>query len=561
MDSWTRRLIPFLFAAAAAAAFAGCGSTGDTIVEQVIQALRAGPGSLAMSTITVTGVPVDAQIEAGLSQAAQNYTTFTRDLSSATTGTPEGDLLLIGSPIGYNLRTRYLNLGIPLAEAFAANHDPAFRAQLIEMARWAHDSEARASALIALARWHDMADLQIFNEALINIDAGVRFAALESLIVWAHPREGMALLGAAADKDPQPILRVYAAAGLARMGDPAGLARLRQFLTDDPSWVVRAMAAKYIGENGTAEDYDILLGRIDPESTNDFVVAELCVSALKLYPKKKAAQLAAVPSRPTRAPSIPVGNLVLDDSMAYELDPLVVTAPRLAAQADLIDPRINAQLMFLLQKKNERQDAALQLDSALTALYQLTTQTGFNLQTRYTQLGYLLTEGLAGTTDYDIQNALENVARRSRDATMRAAALVSLAYVKDLRYLPLIQGGMIDSSITVRFAALESLLIMDDPGLELQVGSMARGDKSVPIQIYAAAAMWRMGDIFGREILLRLYQNPDWLTRAMADHYLGELGAGDEYSRLQRELDGEQDPAVKVELLAALVKLTPKKDQ
>ncbi|HEX4046786.1 MAG TPA: HEAT repeat domain-containing protein, partial [Elusimicrobiota bacterium] len=61
-------------------------------------------------------------------------------------------------------------------------------------------------------------------------------------------------------------------------------------------------------------------------------------------------------------------------------------------------------------------------------------------------------------------------------------------------------------------------------------------------------------------LLLRLYQSPDWLTRAMADHYLGELGDSDAYLRLQRELDGEQDPGVKAEILDALVKLNPKKD-
>jgi hypothetical protein len=49
------------------------------------------------------------------------------------------------------------------------------------------------------------------------------------------------------------------------------------------------MAAKYLGELGTAEDYDLLLRRIDGEVGNDFVVAEYCVSALKLWPKKKAA--------------------------------------------------------------------------------------------------------------------------------------------------------------------------------------------------------------------------------------------------------------------------------
>jgi HEAT repeat protein len=558
MRNSIRCLIPCAFAAVAAVFLAACGGL-DVVGNSLPQAYRPAPGSLAMSSMTPVDLPVDAQITAGLIHMVEKHGSFVRDLSTAATGTPEGDLLLVGSPIGYNLRNRFLDIGIPLSEAFAGNSDPAFRDQLIQMSRWENDDESRAAALLALARWHEIGYLQVFNEALVNIDPGVRFAALESLVVWNHPRQAEVLLAAAAEKDSQPILRVYAAAGLARLGDPAGLARLRLFL-DDPSWLVKAMAARYIGENGTAEDYDVLLNRVDQEVDNDFVVAEFCVSALKLYPKKKAAQQASVPAAPVRVPSIPVGNLVLDDSMAYELDPLVVTAPRVAAQVDLIDPRINSQLMRLLKKKSERQDATAQLDASLPTLYALTTLTGFNLQIRYTQLGYLLTEGLAGTTDYDIQNALENTARQSKDVQMRAAALVTLAYSKDLRYQPLIMGAMIDPSITVRFAALEALLIMGDPSLEIQVGTMARGDASLPVQIYAAAAMWKMGDIFGRELLLRLYQSPDWLTRAMADHYLGELGGSDEYLRLQRELDGEHDPGVKAEILAALVKLNPKKD-
>jgi HEAT repeat protein len=559
MKNLLRRAVPYVVVAVAASFLAACGSL-DVVGNSLPEAYHTAPGSLAMSSMTPVDLPVDAQITAGLVHMVEKHGSFVRNLSTATSGTPEGDLLLIGSPIGYNLRTRYLDIGIPLSEAFAGNSDPAFRAQLVDMSRWDNDDESRAAALLALARWHEIGYLQVFNEALVNPDPGIRFAALESLVVWNHPRQAEVLLAAAAEKDPQPILRVYAAAGLARLGDPAGLARLRLFL-DDPDWLVKAMAARYIGENGTAEDYNTLLGRVDGEIDNDFVVAEFCVSALKLYPKKKAAMQAAVPAAPVLAPSIPVGNLVIDDAMAYQLDPLVVTAPRVAAQVDLIDPRINNQLMRLLKKKSERQNTTMTQSASLPTLYQLTTLSGFNLQTRYTQLGYLLTEGLAGTTDYDIQNALENTARQSKDLLMRAAALVTLAYSKDMRYQPLIMGAMIDPNITVRFAALEALLIMGDPTLEIQVGTMARGDASIPVQVYAAAAMWKMGDIFGRELLLRLYQNPDWLTRAMSDHYLGELGGADEYLRLQRELDGEHDPGVKAEILSALVKLNPKKDQ
>lgn len=557
-----RRLAPLLFAAAAAVVFSACGGDVDLRMDTYPEAYRAAPGSLAMSTSTPVGEAVDAQITASLVKLAENHRSFTRNLSTSTSGTPEGDILLVGSPIGYNLRNRFLNLGIPLSEAFASNTDPVFRAQLIELARWDRDDESRASALLALARWHDLSHLQIFNEALVHLNPGVRFAALEALVVWNHPREAMVLLGAAAERDTEPLLRVYASAGLARLGDPAGLARLRQYL-NDPSWLVKAMAAKYIGELGTAEDYTILLNRLDGEMGNDFVVAEFCVSALKLYPKKKAADDKALPAKATRVESRPVGgNLVLDSEMAFQLEPLVVTAPRVQAQVDLIDPRINQQLLRLLQQRMDaRPDSAAQLDASIGNLNKLTTLTGYNLQTRYTELGFLLTEGLAGTTDYQLQSELEKVVRLGTNVQTRAAAMVALAYAKDLRYLSLFQNGLQDPNLTVRFAALESLLAMGDSSVQLQLGTVARTDASVPVRIYAAAAMWRMGDIFGREILLRLYQDPNWFVRAMTDHYLGEMGGGDEYRRLQRELDGEQDPAVKAEILVALVKLNPKKDQ
>jgi HEAT repeat protein len=429
------------------------------------------------------------------------------------------------------------------------------------LARWDRNDESRASALLALARWHDLAHLQIFNEALIHLNPGVRFAALEALIVWNHPREAMVLLAAASERDTEPLLRVYAATGLARLGDPAGLPRLRQFL-NNPSWLVKALAAKGLGEWGTAEDYLLLLNRLDGEQGNDFVVAEFCVSALKLYPKKKAADDRAVGVKPTRVESQPVmGNLMVDDSMAFQLEPLIVTAPRVAAQKDLIDPRINQHLLRLLQQRMDaRPDSAAQLDASIGNLNRLTTLTGYSLKTRYTELGFLLTEGLAGTSDYQLQSQLENVVRLGKNVQIRAAALVSLGYTKDMRFLSLIQGRLSDTNLTVRFAALESLLVMGDSSAQLLIGNSARADASQPIQIYAAAAMWRMGDIFGREIILRKYLDANWFVRAMSDHYLGELGGGDEYRRLQREVERENDPAVKAEILAALVKLNPKKD-
>ena len=110
---------------------------------------------------------------------------------------------------------------------------------------------------------------------------------MEALAVWGHPDKSVPLLSAAAQRDAEPILRVYAAAVLARLGDGAGLPRLRASL-DDQSWVVRAMAARYLGLFGTADDYDLLVSRIGRETGNDFVVAEYCIAALKLFGRKGA---------------------------------------------------------------------------------------------------------------------------------------------------------------------------------------------------------------------------------------------------------------------------------
>jgi HEAT repeat protein len=143
----------------------------------------------------------------------------------------------------------------------------------------------RASALVAVAKTQDPRDLDIFREALVHLDPGVRYGAIQALTVWGQPQFAQPLLLAASERDYEPILKVAAAAGLAKLGDTQGLHRLRAFL-DDPSWLVRAMAARYLGEYGQAEDYDLLVSRIGREQSNDFTVAEVCIAALKLFPKK-----------------------------------------------------------------------------------------------------------------------------------------------------------------------------------------------------------------------------------------------------------------------------------
>lgn len=262
--------------------------------------------------------------------------------------------------------------------------------------------------------------------------------------------------------------------------------------------------------------------------------------------------LAAIPAA-AADPSPSGGGFLL------ELEPLTVTAPR--AHVDLIDPRINQHLLRLLQQRMEaRPGTAEQLDASLSNLARLSTVLGYQLKTRYTELGFLLTEGLAGTKDFTMQNELQKAARLAKNVQTRAAALVALAYTKDMQYLTLFQSALNDPSVTVRFAALESLLVLGDRSIQLQLGGSARNDLSVPVQIYAAAGMWRMGDLFGKEILLRFLDHQDWFARAMAVYYIGEMGSGYEYRRIQRMLDSELDAAVKAEVATALVKLHPKKE-
>ncbi len=254
-------------------------------------------------------------------------------------------------------------------------------------------------------------------------------------------------------------------------------------------------------------------------------------------------------------------NLSADLNLLFSLEPLTITAPRVK-QEDLVDPRINAHLLRLLQQRlDARPDALSASEASLSNLSRLSTLTGYSLKTRYTEIGFLLTEGLAGTKDYQLQRELENAARLAKNVQTRAAALVALAYAKDMRHLTLFQGALNDASVTVRFAALESLLILGDGSTVLQLGGAARNDQSLAAQIYAAAGMWRRGDDFGKEILLRLLDHQDWFARAMAAYYIGEMGGGYEYRRLLQYLTRETDPSTRVELATALMKLHPKKDE
>ncbi len=509
-------------------------------------------------------VKTDAFISNTLVQLLENKDKEAVDMASVL-GTPAADILGLGSPIGFSLRNRYLNIGVPLSEALSRNEDPDFRKKLIEEARWERDGETRAAALISVARGHDINDLDIFREALINLDPAVRFGGLESLMVWGHPEKSLQWFAMAQDprNETEPILRVFAARGLAAGGDPRGIPALREFL-DNGSWLVRAMAGRYLGDFGTADDYDNMVSRLGNEVQNDFVEAEFCLAALKLFPQKAAAVDAANRQlqEKVKEEAAPVQNSAIPDGEpVFQLEALVITAPRVKLSPNaILDPRIGDTLLRLLAtKKNSRPDSQAQMDASVPNLAKISTLDGYNLKTRYTQLGFLLTDGLAGSQDLAIDEALENVATMGKNVQIQAAAMVALAYTRQMRYTPVFQQGLTNTNITVRFGALESLLIEGDAANQFMVDTPARTDASLVMQVYAAAGLWRMGNIFGREMLLRLYQNADWLTRAMSAHYLGELGgpsdAGDIYSRLMIQLQNETHPSVKAELVSSLLRL------
>lgn len=249
------------------------------------------------------------------------------------------------------------------------------------------------------------------------------------------------------------------------------------------------------------------------------------------------------------------GNLTVD--LDFMFPDITVTAPRAKIpQARVIDPRINALLLRLLEQKSELRPENAGAKNTSSALFsELTTLTGHMMSMRYSELGFLLTEGLAGVDDFTMQNKLEMVARTGRNPQMRAAALVALGHTKNDRFLPLFQEALRDVNLTVRLGALESLILSPSPSALFSLGDAASNDPSYTVKVMAAAAYWEKGNPAGREVLLRMAENSDWYARAEAVYHLGRLGGADERRKLMDFLGRETDPIVKAELTLALVRL------
>lgn len=247
------------------------------------------------------------------------------------------------------------------------------------------------------------------------------------------------------------------------------------------------------------------------------------------------------------------GDLTVD--LDYLLEPIVIKAPRRKIpQARVIDPRIDALLLRLLQQRSELRPEAVTAQNT-EVFGELTTLTGHMMRLRYSELGFLLTEGLAGAQNFTIQNELEKVVRTAKNPQMRAAAMVSLAYTKDARFVGLFQQALLDPNLTVRLGALEALILCEAPAAQFAVSDAAHNDASFTVRVMAAAATWEKWNPSGRDILLTLAENADWYVRADAVYNIGRLGGGPDYRKLLDLLSREENPIVRAELTLALIRL------
>lgn len=455
------------------------------------------------------------------------------------------DAVRLTTPRGYRLKMRFLDPRVAVVQALALTADEQLRQRLVEAARWSATPTARAEGLLGIAAERNPAHLKYFKEAILDQDLNIQFAAIEALQLWARP-EAAAYLADAAQRAWSPIIQVYAAQALLRMGDARGRQKLLDGL-QAPGWLTRAMSARYLGDLGKAGDADLLLSRIGPERDNKFVLAEVCVAALKLLAKKQP------PPPPPPAPSRPRPTPAPRNP--FELEPLVVTAPRLAA--NLVDVRIDNDLVRLLEDlANEPPPQEQLLNSSEEELNRLSTPTGFALKIRYSDLSVLLTEGLAGTQNYTLVSRLETIARSNPSARVRGSALVALGFQPRRKELSIFQEALRDPNVITRFAAVEALSAMDDEGARAVIAGAAQSDPSMAVQAFAAQRLCAAGDPYGRQLLYRFMDDRDWTLRAMAVYGLGEWGEAEDYYTILNRVNGESHDAVRAEAALALLKLS-----
>lgn len=487
------------------------------------------------------------------------------------------------TPQGFELKNRYTRLGVVLSESLGweeVKHirvisEQNLKQRLTTVARWEHSPNVRSIALIALASLKDKNDLVYFKEALWSRNIGIRFATIEALVKWNLP-ESIELLQEIVQRDESKLARVFAEGSLALLGHPNGLKSLRENL-ENRDWLIRAFSAKFIGEFGAQEDYDLLLDQLNREQTatpNEFVITEIAIAALKLFPQKLEKEKAdrerkALEKKKKKGNVVPPQNepqtkkeTLLKKRAYFELDPLIVTAPRLRIpEKELVDSRINFQLLKIVQEKEDFRVTQEMIDqsTAYKDLNELVTPNGIRLKARYTVLGFLLTEGLAGTKDFQLQNELSRIAREGKNPDVRSFALIALAYSKERIHSGLFQNALRSEYAADRFAAVEAMEIWGyEEAISILIG-VTKLDVSPIVRVFAAGAVLRMGNLMGKDILIRSLDDEDWVSKAMAMRALGELGGAADYPKLLSYFGSDQNNIVQAEMCSSLLRLHAKR--
>jgi HEAT repeat protein len=461
------------------------------------------------------------------------------------------DIIRLTTPAGYRLKVRYRELGVPVVQALAYTENDQLQSRLLEAARWMGSTYSRSEALLALASQRNPDHLKYFREALLDQSLSIQFAGVEALQIWNRP-EGTALLMEMAVRNWSPFVRVYAAQAAWSLGNAGGRDQLTASM-QDKNWVVRAMATRYLGDMGTGADADFMLSRIGPEQGQPFVLAETCIAALKLTAKKSPAP-PPPPEKPR--PGTRKGASMAAKGDFFELEPLIITAPRRFLPPQPVDVRIDNELVSLLEKiANEPLPDEKVLDPDLAELMRVVTPTGFALRVRYTDLSFLIIEGLAGSRDFGLIQRVEKIARENPSVSIRAAALVSLAYDRSRQDALIYQEALRDPNVAVRFGALEALEALDLPQAQSLLANSAVNDASLALRIYAAQALFRKGDSYGRQLLLQYMDNSDYVARAMSIYYLGALGTKEDAYRVSNRLLIEENDFASAEACLAMMKL------
>lgn len=464
-----------------------------------------------------------------------------------------GAISQLGTPAGLRLKLRYQELGISLVEALKLSRDQDLLVRLIELSKWSDRRRVRAEALVTVAAFSDPSDLTHFRSALIDQDVGIRFAAVEALQKWGG-KESLPLLREAANDQWSPLIRVFAAQAALSLGDASAIGTLYRAL-DDRSWIVRAMAARYLGDYAPADDYPILLKVVNQETRNDFVAAEAAIATLKLLARKSDAPVPA----PVRRPTADAGGRYTVAGDVIEMEPLVIRPPRLHIPESVrVAQSINNRLVQLIESRLDRpRDPILASDPNLQDLNRMATPEGFALQIRYSTLSVAVAEGLAGTTDPLLRNQLIQLVETNRNALTRATALLSLAYARDRRDIPMITRAFGSNDDIVRFGAIEAIQAGRFRDAVPDLIGVASLDPVPIFRLFAIQVLLELGEPAARNMLLSHDIDRDWPSRAMTYWLLGRYGESSDHGYVLSRFGSETNPFVISELALAAQRLAP----